>query len=121
MKMIKVLIVDDDAAVRDGLCSILSAHVDIEVVEQAVDGLDAIAKANELHPDVILMDAQMPRMDGVEANRRIKERFPKIKVLFLTVHTSYIKEALAAGVDGCLLKDCRREELLKTIRELVAY
>ena len=120
MQKIKVLIVDDDAAVRDGLCSILSAHADIEVVEQAVDGLDAIDKAGNLRPDVILMDAQMPGTDGVEATRRIKERFPEMKVLLLTVHTSYIEEAIAAGVDGYLMKDCGREKLLKTIRELVA-
>ena len=118
MKRIKVLIVDDSAAVRDGLCSILSPHADFNIVGKAIDGLDAIAKTNELHPDVILMDAQMPGMDGIEATRCIKERFPKIKVLLLTVHTSYIEEALAAGADGCLLKDCGREELFRAIREV---
>ncbi len=117
-KMIKVLIVDDDATVRDGLCSILSPHTDFKIVGEAVDGLEAIAKANGLRPDVILMDAQMPGMDGVEATRHIKERFPKSKVLLLIVHTSYVEEALAAGVDGCLLKDCRREELFRAIREV---
>lgn len=118
MKKIKVLIVDDNTAVRDGLCSILSAHADIEVVGKAVDGLDAVAKANDLHPDVILMDAQMPGMDGAEATRRIKEQFPKIRILFLTVHSNYIEEALDAGADGYLMKDCGREELLEAIREL---
>lgn len=114
--MIKILIVDDSAVVRDGLRSILNGHADIQAVGEAVDGEDAIAKANELHPDVILMDAQMPEMDGVEATRRIKERFPKIKVLFLTVHASYIQEALAAGADGYLMKDCPGKELLRAIR-----
>ena len=104
-------------AVRDGLCIILSAHPDIEVVGKAMDGLEAIAKANDLHPDVILMDAQMPRMNGMEATRRIKERFPEIKILFLTVHSNYIDEALAAGADGYLMKDCGREELLKAVRK----
>ena len=119
MNTIKILIVDDDAAVRDGLCSILSSHVDFKIVGEAVEGLDAIAKASSLHPDVILMDAQMPGMDGIKATRHIKERFPKIRVLLLTVHTSYIEEALAAGADDYLMKDCRREELLQTIRVLI--
>ncbi len=117
--MIKILIADDSAVVRDGLCSILSPHTDFKIVDEAVDGLDAIAKAEELHPNVILMDAQMPRMDGIEATRRIKEHLPEIKVLLLTVHTSYIEEALAAGVDSYLLKDCEREELFRAIREVV--
>jgi DNA-binding NarL/FixJ family response regulator len=116
--MIKILIADDDAAVRDGLCSILSLHADFKIVEKAVNGLDAIAKASRYHPDVILMDAQMPGMDGIEATRRSKERFPTIKVLLLTVHTSYIEEALAAGADSCLLKDCGREELCRAIRDV---
>ena len=96
----------------------LVAHADIEVVGKAVDGLDAVAKANALHPDVILMDAQMPKMGGVEATRRIKERFPEIKVLLLTIYSSYIDEALAAGADGYLMKDCGREELLRGLRRL---
>ncbi len=116
--MIKILIVDDSASVRDSLRSILSPHADFKIVGQAVDGLDAIAKANELHPDVILMDAQMPEIDGVETTRYIKKRFPEIRILFLTAHISYVKEALAAG-DGYLLKDSGRDKLLKTIRELV--
>jgi len=117
--MIKILIVDDSAVVRDGLRSILSPHAEFKIVGEAIDGLDAIDKAGNLKPDVILIDAQMPGTDGVEATRRIKERFPEIKVLLLTVHTSYIKEALAAGADGCLLKDCGREELFRAIREVV--
>ena len=81
MKMTKILIVDDDAAVRDGLYGILSPHADFKIVGKAVDGLDAIDKASDLHPDVILMDAQMPGMDGVEATHHIKEQFPEVKKL----------------------------------------
>ena len=117
-KMIKILIVDDSAAVRDGLRSILSPHADFKIVGEAIDGLDAIAKANELHPEVILMDTQMPGKDGVETTRCIKERFPEIKVLLLTVHTSYIEKALIAGADGYLLKDCGREELFRAVRQV---
>jgi len=119
MRKIRVLIADDSAAVIDGLSSILSVHTDIEVVGSAGDGLEAIAKAAELHPDVILMDAQMPGIDGMEATRHIKERFPEIKVQFLTVHSGHIEKVLAVGADGYLMKDCRREELLKAIRGLV--
>jgi len=120
MKKTKVLIVDDSAAARDGLNSILSPHTDIEIIGKAVDGLDAITKVNDLHPDIVLMDTRMPVMGGVEATRRIKERFPEIKILLLTVHTSYIEEAIAAGADGYLKKDCPRDELLQTMRALSA-
>lgn len=115
---IRVLIVDDSPAVRDGLASILRANSDMEVVGEAQDGVEALAKAEQLEPDVILMDVQMPEMDGIEATRRVKERLPHVKVLVLTVHAGYADEALAAGADGYLLKDSARQELLHSIREL---
>lgn len=118
MDKIRVLIVDDSSVVRDGLQSILGADPNIEVVGHAADGLEAIVQAEQLQPGVILMDAQMPEMDGVEATRRIKERSPNIKVLVLTVHTTYIQAALAAGADGYLMKDSGRQELLQAIRNL---
>jgi two-component system response regulator NreC len=118
METIRVLIVDDSPVVRNGLQGILRAHPDIEVVGQATDGREAIAQAEQLQPGVILIDAQMPEMDGTEATRRIKERWPNIKVLFLTVHMGYIEAALAAGADGYLMKDSGRQELLQAIREL---
>jgi len=118
MEKIKVLIVDDNEVVREGLSSILGPHDDIEVVGKAVDGLDAVAQAEKLHPDVILMDAQLPQIDGTEATRRIKRTFPDVKVLFLTVYGDYVGDALAAGASWYLTKDCRREVLLEAIRVL---
>ena len=115
---ITVLIADDSSAVRDGLQSILRAYPDIKVVGEATDGVEAIAKAEQLQPEVILMDAQMPELDGIEATRQIKERWPDIKILLLTVHTEYVKAALAAGADGHLLKDSGRRELVQAIKEL---
>ena len=115
---ITVLIVDDSPAVRDGLRSILQANPDIDEVGEAADGLAAIARVEELQPDIILMDAQMPRMDGIEATRHIKARWPDIKILFLTVHMEFMEAADAAGADAYLLKDSGREELLQVVRDL---
>ena len=115
---VRVLIVDDSGVIRDGLRGILRHQPDISVVGEAVDGRDALDKVVQLDPDVILMDAQMPHMDGIEATRFIKRREPGRRVLFLTVHTSYAEEAQKAGADAFLLKDCRREELVETIRGL---
>ncbi len=118
MEKIKVLIVDDNEVVREGLESLLGPHSDITVIGKAVDGLDAVAKTEELIPDVVLMDAQMPRADGAEATRRIKEILPDVKVLFLTVYGDYVGDALAAGASWYLTKDCRRQDLLEAIRVL---
>ena len=118
MDSIRVMIVDDSAAVREGLDSILSANDDVTVVGMATSGRDALERVGDLRPHVILMDSQMPEMDGVEATRRIKEASPGIKVLFLTVHPSHIAAGMAAGADIALLKDSGRQELLAAIRKL---
>jgi two-component system NarL family response regulator len=115
---IRVLIVDDNPVVRDGLRSILTANTDIDVVGEAGDGLRAIDLAGDLLPDVVLMDVQMPGMDGIEATRIIKQRLPALKILFLTVHMEHAGAALLAEADGYLLKDCGRHTLLQAIREL---
>jgi hemolysin D len=118
MDKIKVLISDDNEVVREGLESLLSPHEDITIVAKAVDGLDAFNKAQQYQPDVILMDAQMPNLDGAGATKKIKEAMPDIKILFLTVYGDYVGDALAAGASWYLTKDCRRQDLLEAIRTL---
>ena len=113
-----VVILDDNIAISDSLRSILSSHVDIEVISVASDSVEAVARVEEHHPDVVLMDAQMPGMDGVEATRMVKQRAPETKILFMAVHASYIDEALEAGADAFMMKDATRQELLLNIRRL---
>ena len=115
---IRVMIVDDNAAVREGLESILSANADITVVATAANGEEAVDGVPTYAPDVVLMDSQMPVMDGVEATRRIKEASPSVKILFLTVHPSHVSDGLEAGADAALLKDVGRHEILSAIRNL---
>ena len=118
--MIRILIADDSPIIQDGLCSLLGAHSDFEVVGTASDGLHAVEKAWELLPDVVIMDAQMPNMDGVEATRRIRQAFPDVGVLFLSVFMDYIEAGVGAGADGYLAKDCDPEELYSEVRRIAA-
>jgi DNA-binding NarL/FixJ family response regulator len=118
MSKIRVLIVDDCGEVRDGLRSLLKGCPGIEVVGEAVGGREAIVKAEKLQPDVVLIDAQMPDLDGAAATRHLKEHWPQIKVLFLMVHSSYIDAAVSAGADSHLMKDCTRQELLGALEEV---
>jgi DNA-binding NarL/FixJ family response regulator len=121
---IRTLIADDQALVRAGFSLILKPHPDIEVVGQATDGQEAIALALELHPDVILMDIRMPRLDGLEATRRVlAEPSPTTtRVLILTTFDldSYVYDALRAGASGFLLKDAPPEQLVAAIRTVAA-
>lgn len=118
MEKIRVLIADDNEVVREGLESLLVPHEDISIVAKAVDGLDAVNKAKRFQPDVILMDAQMPNLDGPGATKQIKEILPDTKILFLTVYGDYVGDALSAGASWYLTKDCRRQDLLEAIRAL---
>src|SRR3954451_4108523 len=103
---VKVLIADDHNVVRQGLQTFLSLDPEIEVVGTAVNGFEAIEKAQELNPDVILLDLLMPEMNGIEATSRIKRLLPNVKVLVLTsvLETDAISRALKAGANGYLLK-----------------
>jgi len=117
---IRVLVVDDQGLVRAGFRMILEAQPDIEVVGEAADGLDAVAAAGRLRPDVVLMDIRMPRLDGLEATRRLAGPgvADPVRVLMLTTFDldEYVFEALRAGASGFLLKDLPREDLVDAVR-----
>ena len=114
---VRVLIADDRAQARDGLRTLLSTESQVAVIGEAANGQEAVHLVEELQPDVVLMDAKMPVMDGLEATRRVKERWPEIKVVVLTMHRAYWASALAAGADVFLIKGCPVEDLLEAITE----
>ena len=114
---IRVLIVDDDSYVRDGLRSILSHDQRVNVVGEAENGGEAIEQALTLRPDVILMDLQMPTMDGFEATRCIKKYVAGQRIICLAVHPQDGEVALQAGASSYLLKDAPREQLLAGVCE----
>jgi len=118
-----VLIVDDQALVRAGFRMILEAEEDVEVVGEAADGLEAVAAAQRLKPDVVLMDVRMPEMDGIEATRRLlADRGTSAKVVMLTTFDmdEYVYDALRAGASGFLLKDVPPEQLVAGIRAVAS-
>jgi DNA-binding NarL/FixJ family response regulator len=116
--VIRVLVADDQELVREGLVMILSAQSDIEVVGEASDGVDAVAMAKQLHPDVVLMDVRMPRLDGIDATRLILTAVPACRVLVLTTFDvdEAVLGALRAGASGFLLKDAPRRSLIAAVR-----
>ncbi len=120
MEPIKVLIADDHRLVREGLAAMLSLQRDIQVVGQAADGDEALSKCRSLDPDVVLMDISMPGMNGIVATRLIRERFPEVKVIMLTMldQEAYVHEAVKAGATGYLLKNIGLEDLARAIRDV---
>jgi DNA-binding NarL/FixJ family response regulator len=118
MKRCKVLIADDRAQSRDGLRSLLDTVPEVEVVGEATDGQAAVRLVETHQPDVILVDIQMPAVDGLEATELIKERWPQVKVVVLTMYSSYRADALAAGADAFLLKGCSDQDLLAAILDV---
>jgi DNA-binding NarL/FixJ family response regulator len=121
MTAVRVLVADDQDLFRGGFAMILNAHDDIAVVAEAADGAEAIAKAVDLAPDVVLMDIRMPNVDGVAATAEICRR-TSAKVLVLTMFDvdDYVYEALRAGASGFLLKDVRRDDLVRAVRLVAA-
>lgn len=118
--MIRVLVVDDHAILRDGIRSILESQEDVIVVGEASDGAEALEFVSKLLPDIVLMDISMPNTNGLEATRLIKERYPQVKVLILTQHDNreYIAPALGAGASGYVLKRSGRREMLNALRQV---
>jgi DNA-binding NarL/FixJ family response regulator len=115
---IRVLIADDQQLVREGLSVLLDLVPGIHVVGEARNGTEAVERARQLRPEVILMDVQMPELDGVAATRRIQETCPEVKVIILTTFDDdeYVFEGLRAGAVGYLLKDVPSEQLAEAIR-----
>ena len=118
---IRVLLVDDQRVVREGLGILLGLLAGVEVVGTAADGEEAVTLAVELRPDVVLMDLRMPRCDGVEATRRIRERDPNIKVLMLTTYADdrSVVDALRAGARGYLTKDAGADDIRQALQQIV--
>jgi len=120
MKKIKILIVDDHTLVRDGIRSLLALIADVEVIGEASNGREALKKVRELLPDVVLMDLSMPIMGGLEATRRIRKEFPKIKVLALTQYddNDYVIPVIEAGACGFVTKMVAFTELATAIQSV---
>lgn len=117
---IRILIVDDHAMVRSGLRMFLMAFDDLDLVGEAVNGLEAINLAAKLNPDIILMDLLMPNMDGLLATQKIHKKYPHIKIIALTSFTEsqLVHDAFDAGISGFLYKDATANELANTIRSI---
>ncbi|MBV7331166.1 response regulator transcription factor [Chloroflexi bacterium TSY] len=116
--MIRIVLVDDQIVVREGLAAIIGTDPEIEVVGQADNGEEALAQVKTLEPDMIVMDLQMPIMNGVQATQILSESHPTLPVLVLTTYSAdeWVFDAIHAGAAGYLLKDSRRDELVAAIK-----
>ncbi len=114
----RILLADDHRIIREGLRSLLQKQSDMEVVEEAQDGITAVRLAEKLHPDIVIMDIGMPDLNGIEAARQIVTRVKNVKVIALSMHSDkrFVLEMLKAGASGYMLKDCAFEELVNAIR-----
>src|SRR4030067_3204114 len=118
MPKIRVLVVDDHAIVRDGICALLNLTGDIEVVGEATNGTEALKRVPELNPDVVIMDISMPIMGGLEATRRIHRELPNTRILVLTQHDDkeYVFPVIESGASGLISKAAASSELVSGIR-----
>lgn len=121
-RTVNIVIADDHQLLREGVKRILNMEIDFEVIGECGDGIQVVELCNELRPDVVLMDINMPIENGVVATERLKEFFPEIKVIILSIHDdeSYVFETLRKGASGYLLKDMEAESLINAIRSVVA-
>lgn len=119
---IRILIADDHTLVRESLVGLLQAEGDVQVVAQAADGIETVEKALASRPDIVVADLSMPRLNGIEVVRRLKEALPNTRVLVLTMHQEdeYVLQAVRAGASGYLVKDSAAAELLAAVRNLQA-
>ena len=118
---IKILLADDHKLIRDGLRSLIVGEEDMEVVAEAENGRDAVSLAKKNAPDIVVMDINMPDLNGIDATRIILEENPHVKVIALSIHSTsrFVKEMLKSGVSGYLVKHCAFEELATAIRMVV--
>jgi len=118
----RLVIVEDHKILRQGLCSLLSASADLEVVGEAGDGMTAIRTIKETEPDLVLLDINMPKMDGISVIKEIKQYYPDTKILALTMHRSeqYILQVFKSGGDGYCLKSSGQEELMAAIKAVLS-
>jgi two-component system response regulator NreC len=119
---VRIVIAEDHTILREGLKSLLSSNPDFEIIGEAGDGREAIRCVEKCKPNLILVDLSMPRMNGIDAIREIKRRFPETKILVLTVHKTeeYILATLKAGADGYVLKDATHAELMIAVKNVLS-
>lgn len=117
-KPAKIMVVEDSSRARSALMAYISLQVGVRITAEASNGLEAISKIKSSPPDIVIMDMQMPVMDGLEATKIIKKRWPWVKVIALTIYRNYQSEALLAGADAFLVKGGSVAELISTVYEL---
>ncbi len=117
----RLIVVDDHSLAREGLWDMLADEPEFEMIGEAANGREALALCSRLHPDLVLMDVRMPEMDGLTATRKIKERYPEISVLMVTMHENpdYLLEALKAGAAGYVLKDAPQHEVVAAVHQVL--
>jgi len=119
MQTISILIADDDLAIRECLRRAVALDPTLEIRWEAIDGLQALLMSQQFNPQVVLLDAQMPRMDGIEAARCLRQRNHDVRILVMSVYEHHRGQALAAGADGFLTKDAGCEAIREAIHSLI--